>query len=167
MIPAGTATSTPAAIAKRFRVDTDTVANWAAAEGFPRNCGTPKRRAFPDAEVDAWVERHRPAIWRAVHEEPFVSEGHPEDLLDIVEFAALRARRTGRDRPATPNAMLSYISRRQIPQPDRTPGDGKFPQVAGKMWFRRTVDEHVSGLKGSGNRTNHRARERQDERSDS
>lgn len=166
MIPAGTATSTPAAIAKRYGVDTDTVANWAAHEDFPRNCGTPKRRAFPDAEVDAWVERHRPAVWRAIHDEPFVSEGNPEDLLDIVEFAALRAQRTGRAQPATAKAMRSYITRRQIPQPDRTPGDGKFPQVAGKMWFRRTVDAHVSGLKGSGNRTNHPARGRQDNRSD-
>ena len=158
MIPAGTEVSTTKAIAERYRVDADTVVNWAAHEQFPRAAGSPRRRTFPDAEVDAWVQRHRPAIWRQAHDdadEPFVSEGDPEDLLDIREFAELRARRTGRAQPATPNAMLSYLSRGQIPQPDRVPGDGLSPQVAAKMWYRRTVDRHVGGLKGSGNRTNH------------
>lgn len=155
MIPAGTAVSTTKAIAERYRVNTDTVSMWARSEDFPRNSGTPRRRSFADAEVEAWVRRNRPEIWRAVREEPYASEGDPRDLLDINEFAALRARRTGRATPATAGAMNSYLSRGQIPDPDRTPRDGQSPPVAAKMWYRSTVDRHVSGLRGSGNRTNH------------
>lgn len=154
MIPAGTAVSTAKAIAARYRVGRSTVANWTAHPDFPEASGSPRRRTYPDARVDAWVKQHRFALWRAANGEPFVSTGDPADLLDVREFAHLRAQRTGRA-PASPGAMMSYVSRRQIPAPDRAPDDGKTPTVAAYMWLRSTVDAHVSSLKGPGNRTNH------------
>lgn len=149
--------SSTARIAERFGVSVTTVINsWAKHERFPRPEGEARRnRVYPDRLVDAWVREYRPAVWAAYQQgdQPYRSGDNPDELLDMREFARLRAERVGAE-PAADDAMYSYINRGVIPKPDRKPGDGREPEVSTLMWRRSTVDGHINDSRGRGNRTN-------------
>jgi hypothetical protein len=146
--------SSTARIAERFGVSVTTVINaWARHDRFPRPVGEARRnRVYPDPLVEAWVRENRPVVWAAYQQgdQPYRSGENPDELLDMREFARLRAERVGGE-PAADVAMHSYINRGVIPKPDRKPGDGREPDVSRIMWKRSTVDRHLDESRGRGN----------------
>ena len=156
MLASDANTSSTKTIAARFGVSVTTVINnWIKDPRFPPAAGDARRnRTYPDAEVAAWVRECRPAVWAAYQQgdEPYRSGEDPEELVDMREFAQLRAARVGGE-PAADEAMYSYITRKVIPEPDRKPGDGHTPEVSGLMWRRATVDRHIGEMRGRGNRS--------------
>lgn len=145
--------SSAATLAARYGVSVGSVYVWTRLEGFPQGEGSARSKVYPDAQVDAWVNENRPASGTAARAAgPFSSGDNPRDLLNITEFAEVRARHYGK-KPVSATTMTSYLARRQIPQPDRTPNDGQQPEVPVMMWYRSTVDAHVGALRGPGNRS--------------
>lgn len=144
-------------IAARFGVSVTTVINnWIKHERFPLSVGDARRnRTYPDREVEAWVRENRPAVWAAYQQgdAPYRSGDDPDELVDMREFARLRAARVGGE-PAADEAMYSYITRKVIPDADRKPGDGGTPDVSTLKWKRSTVDQHIGAMRGRGNHTN-------------
>lgn len=151
MIPAGQQADTIRSIAERYGVAEDTVTGWVRHPQFPRHSGTPRHRQFPRGAVDDWVERYRPALRQAaVEQRP--AAGAPGDLLGPDEVAQARAARLG-GRPVSAGTISSYVTRGQMPPPDRRPGDRLQPPVERNSWYRSTVDAHLATLQGRGNRT--------------
>ncbi|MBR7830889.1 hypothetical protein KDK95_31585 [Actinospica sp. MGRD01-02] len=144
-------------IAARFGVSVTTVINnWIKHERFPSAVGDARRnRTYPDREVEAWVREYRPAVWAAYQQgdAPYRSGDDPNELVDMREFARLRAARVGGE-PAADEAMYAYITRKVIPDADRKPGDGGTPDVSTLKWKRSTVDQHIGAMRGRGNHTN-------------
>lgn len=152
MIPAGQQADTIRSIAERYSVAEDTVTGWARHPQFPDHSGTPHHRQFPRDAVDAWVERYRPTLRQAAAEQRPTEAGDPRALLGPDEVAQARAARLG-GRPVSAGTISSYVTRRQIPPPDRRPGDGQQPPVERNSWYRATIDAHLATLPGRGNRT--------------
>lgn len=152
MIPAGQQADTIRSIAARYGVAEDTVTGWVRHPQFPAHSGTPHHRQFPRSAVDAWVERYRPTLHQAAAKRHPAAAGDPADLLDPDEVARARAARLG-GKPVSAGTISSYVARRQMPPPDRRPGDGLQPPVQRNSWYRATVDAHLATLQGRGNRT--------------
>jgi len=156
MLASDANTSSTKTIAARYGVSVTTVINnWTKDPRFPGAEGDARRnRTYPDAKVADWVRECRPAVWAAYQQgdQPYRSGDDPDELVDMGEFARLRAARVGAE-PAADEAMYSYINRKVIPEPDRKPGDGRTPEVSGLMWMRSTVDRHINEMRGRGNRT--------------
>ena len=151
MISAAANVSTVRSIAEKYGVSTGTVGGWARETSFPEVSGTPRKRLWPTESVDAWVKTFRGSVWHAANPGS-TTQGDPQDLLDAEDFAAARGGRLGK-KPVTARTMSGYIAHGQIPKPDRYPDDGRMPPVARYSWFRATVDTHLTGLTGSGNRS--------------
>lgn len=154
MIPEGTRVYTVRALAEHYRVSEATAKGWCAAEDFPAWSGTQRRRQYLAKPVDEWVKANRPIVWAAVNapDKPAGPAAHPRDLLDADDFARARGERLGR-KPVSAMTISGYVTRGQVPRPDRTPHDGKQPAVARNSWYRATVDANLATLTGSGNRT--------------
>lgn len=141
-----------AEIAEDYGVPKPTAYNWTKDAEFPQGVDTADGRAWDGGLVEAWVRRRRAKTWgaaRGVDVMPALPEGDPDDLLDIVDFGRIWGEMNGRD-PIPASTMYPYMSRGQIVEPDRRPGDGREPEVPAPRWRRATVYEFLRNRPGKG-----------------
>ncbi|TGB15485.1 hypothetical protein [Streptomyces sp. MZ04] len=136
-------------IAQKYKVNMPQVGYWSEMEGFPKGWPAgPGRTLVRDAcEVDEWLRENLPVHWARGQESdnPYgLPEGNPKDLLSLKDIGVCEAQALGRDEPVPTATLRGYLSKRTMPQPDRTPGDGLKPEVTERMWFRETVYDWVN-----------------------
>ncbi|OIV36992.1 hypothetical protein BIV57_13470 [Mangrovactinospora gilvigrisea] len=132
-------------LAEHLGVDLRRVQTWTADPEFPPPDGIRRGRGrpsptYPGADVEAWVREHRPAV--AGSGLPALPDRDAGVLMDLLEFGRVLGEAWGAE-PVRYHTMRSYQSRRQIPPPDRVPGDGLAPPVIDPMWSWSTVARHV------------------------
>lgn len=136
-------------IMQKYKVTLAQFRHWSEMKGFPEGWPTgPGRTLVRDAqEVDDWLRETLPVHWargQASDNPHGLPEGSPQDLLSLPDLCELEAKVIGRDEPVPRATLRGYLSKGKMPQPDRTPGDGKRPEVSDRMWFRRTAYEWVN-----------------------
>ncbi|MER6203178.1 hypothetical protein ABT234_38135 [Streptomyces sp. NPDC001586] len=136
-------------IATKYKVSEANVAYWVTLEGFPEGWPSgPGRTLVRDAAlVDEWLRENLPVYWAQGQDSDNphgLPEGGPKDLVKLSDIAAWEGKALGRKEPVPEVTLRTYISRKKMPGPDRTPGDGKRPEVTERMWFRETAYEFVN-----------------------
>lgn len=136
-------------------------------ERAPGQTGGSAQPLYLAAEVDAFVEEHFPLEWLQAHEGADavaqeilrrLPKGNPADLLNLKEFGEVFGNFT-RGKPLGASTMRSYLSRGQIPAPDRVPDDKQDPEVYEANWYRATIYAFLAERTGRGGRGKSRARQ--------
>ncbi|MFD8731505.1 hypothetical protein [Streptomyces sp. NPDC059611] len=136
-------------IAKKYGANEGNVAYWATLPGFPEAWPSgPGRTLVRDAAaVDKWLKENLPVYWAKGQDSdnPFgLPAGGPRDLVTLSDICAWEGQALGRAEPVPEATLRSYISRKVLPGPDRTPRDGKQPEVTERKWFRETAYKFVN-----------------------
>ncbi|MEU7540133.1 hypothetical protein AB0B30_39485 [Streptomyces narbonensis] len=136
-------------IAQRYKAHEKTVRNWMMVPGFPEGWpqGPGRTLVRKAAEVDRWLKENRPVEWAKGQDSgnPFgLPAGKPTDLVTLSDICAWEGKALGRTEPVPEATLRSYISRKVLAAPDRTPGDGKRPEVFERKWFRLTAYNFVN-----------------------
>ncbi|MFF9458750.1 hypothetical protein [Streptomyces flaveolus] len=136
-------------IAEKYKAKEATVAYWTTLPGFPEGWPAgPGRTVIRDAaEVDGWLEKNLPVHWAKGQDSdnPFgLPAGRPKDLVTLSDICAWEGKALGRTAPVPEATLRGYISRKILPVPDRTPGDGKQPEVMERKWYRETAYKFVN-----------------------
>lgn len=136
-------------IAEKYEASEGTVAYWTTLPGFPEGWPSgPGRTLVRDAaSVDQWLKENLPVHWAKGQDSdnPFgLPAGRPKDLVTLSDICAWEGVALGRTEPVPEATLRGYISRKVLPGPDRTPGDGKRPEVTERKWFRETAYRFVN-----------------------
>ncbi|MFZ3491841.1 hypothetical protein ACODT5_01125 [Streptomyces sp. 5.8] len=136
-------------IANRYKVNEGNVAYWATLGGFPDGWPSgPGRTLVRDAAlVDEWLHETLPVYWAQGQDSdnPFgLPEGGPKDLVTLSDICVWEGKALGRTEPVPEGTLRTYISKKKLAGPDRTPGDGKQPEVTERKWYRETAYEFVN-----------------------
>ncbi|WP_051715401.1 hypothetical protein [Streptomyces sp. NRRL S-475] len=136
-------------IAEKYKANEGNVAYWTTLPGFPEGWPSgPGRTLVRDAAlVDEWMKKNLPVHWAKGQDSdnPFgLPAGRPKDLVTLSDICAWEGKALGRKEPVPEGTLRSYISTKKMPGPDRTPGDGKRPEVTERKWFRETAYEFVN-----------------------
>ena len=170
-----TQTVTRAGIREIYDIQPGLLAQWTSDPNFPAPVGSERapdqtrgaaQDLFDVTAVDAFVEAHDRMQWLRAHEGADAAEqelrarlprGNPADLLTRKDFGDVYGNFT-RGKPLGDSTMRSYLTRDQIPQPDRHPDDGQEPQVYEPHWYRGTIYRFLLALPGRGGRGQGRTR---------
>ncbi|WP_327740594.1 hypothetical protein OG749_47045 (plasmid) [Streptomyces nojiriensis] len=136
-------------IADKYKVTEANVAYWVTDESFPEGWPSgPGRTLVRDAaQVDEWLRENLPVYWAQGQDSdnPYgLPEGGPKDLVKLSDIGAWEGKALRRTEPVPEGTLRTYISRKKMPGPDRTPGDGQRPEVTERMWFRETAYDFVN-----------------------
>ncbi|MGD1220648.1 hypothetical protein AB9Q10_19715 [Streptomyces krungchingensis] len=136
-------------IAEKYEANEGNVAYWTTLPGFPEGWPSgPGRTLVRDAAlVDEWLKENLPVHWAKGQDSdnPFgLPAGRPKDLVTLSDICAWEGKALGRTEPVPEATLRGYISRKVLPGPDRTPGDGKRPEVTERKWFRETAYTFVN-----------------------
>ncbi|MFD0437180.1 hypothetical protein [Streptomyces chartreusis] len=136
-------------IAEKYKANEGNVAYWTTLPGFPEGWPSgPGRTLVRDAaRVDEWMEKNLAVHWAKGQDSdnPFgLPAGGPKDLVTLSDICAWEGKALGRKEPVPEGTLRSYISTKKMPGPDRTPGDGKRPEVTERKWFRETAYKFVN-----------------------
>lgn len=149
MIPADAdaeeAVLTAEEIAETYEVSLSQVHNWTRMDGFPEGwtVGAVGSMLVRDSEaVDDWLRANFPVHWAKgqqsdnPHDLPVMG---PKALVTLKTIAELEGKILGRDKPVELGTLRGYISKKTMPPADRTPGDGKQPEVTERKWYWKTA----------------------------
>ncbi|WP_328372980.1 hypothetical protein OG800_49435 (plasmid) [Streptomyces sp. NBC_00445] len=147
MIPADAEDTelTAVEIAEKYQVEVSTVHNWSRDPSFPsgRTVGAAGDLLVRDAQaVDDWLSENFPARWAVGQgrQNPHnLPDWGPKTLVSLKQIAEFEAKILGRDKPVPTATLRGYISKETMPGPDRTPGDGKRPEVTDRRWYWKTA----------------------------
>ncbi|WP_331729329.1 hypothetical protein OG592_43700 (plasmid) [Streptomyces avidinii] len=136
-------------IAEKYKVNEGNVAYWTTLEEFPEGWPSgPGRTLVRDAAlVDEWLKKNLPVYWAKGQDSanPFgLPAGGPKDLVTLSDICTWEGKALGRPEPVPDATLRGYISRKVLPGPDRTPLDGKRPEVLERKWFRETAYKFVN-----------------------
>ncbi|MER5549972.1 hypothetical protein ABT072_48205 [Streptomyces sp. NPDC002589] len=136
-------------IAEKYKVNEGNVAYWSTLPGFPEGWPSgPGRTLVRDAAlVDKWLQANFPVYWAQGQnsDNPFgLPEGGPKDLVRLSDICVWEGKALGRTEPVPEGTLRTYITKKKLPGPDRTPGDGKRPEVTERKWFRETAYNFVN-----------------------
>ncbi|MFI6689277.1 hypothetical protein [Streptomyces sp. NPDC050485] len=136
-------------IANKYKVSEVVVDYWVKLEGFPEGWPSgPGRTLVRDAAlVDEWLRENLPVYWAQGQDSdnPYgLPEGGPKDLVTLSDICAWEGKALGRTEPVPEGTLRTYISKKKLAEPDRTPGDGKQPEVTERRWYRETAYNFVN-----------------------
>lgn len=136
-------------IAERYEATEKNVAYWATLPGFPEGWPQgPGRTLVREAtEVDEWLKKNLAVHWAKGQDSgnPFgLPAGKPKDLVTLSDICGWEGKALGRTGPVPEATVRGYLSRKVLAAPDRTPGDGKQPEVFERKWFRETAYKFVN-----------------------
>ncbi|MFD8416580.1 hypothetical protein ACFV2Q_33365 [Streptomyces sp. NPDC059650] len=136
-------------IAARYKATEKNVAYWATLPEFPEGWpqGPGRTLVREAAQVDAWLKKHLAVHWAKGQDSgnPFgLPAGKPTDLVTLSDICTWEGKALGRTEPVPEATVRGYLSRKVLPAPDRTPNDGKQPEVFERKWFRETAYKFVN-----------------------